>query len=122
MTTILIVDDDKEIGMIFQLALRKVNYQVHYASSGAAAYELAQQLRPQIIFVDLHLAHSSLSGWDLIFQLRACNDCQIGVIIGITAGSEKDIEQAYQAGCNEVLRKPFLAQKLLDTITKYMAN
>jgi CheY-like chemotaxis protein len=53
LATILVVDDDEDFRQLVCLLLRKEGYQTHEATNGIQAVQLAHQIQPALILMDL---------------------------------------------------------------------
>jgi DNA-binding response OmpR family regulator len=120
--SILIVDDDIHMGEIFHLILDREGHDVYYAQYAADAMRIALAIKPTIAFIDLRLPAPDISGVELIRLIKACTDCGDPILIVLTAASDQEIEAALEAGCVDVLRKPFLPSDLLAMVRHYSAN
>ena len=91
---ILIVEDEVIIALSLQRKLENAGYDVPaVASSGSEAVQLALQLQPDLMLVDISLGEE-MSGIDIVTQIRPHLDIPI---IYLTAYSDDDILQLTQA-------------------------
>jgi CheY-like chemotaxis protein len=104
MKTILIVEDvDFNLDLLVQLL--EDDYDIHTATDGAAGLALAEQVRPDLILMDLSLP--VIDGWEATRRLKANVTLQHIPIIALTAHAMSgDEERAKAAGCNDYLSKP----------------
>lgn len=107
---ILVVDDEKDIRDVVKLLLGKEGYSVAEASSGMQAIEM---LRSQIVFdlVILDIIMPELSGVETAAQLRRISDTPILFLTAKSADADKI--EAYSAGGDDYLSKPFSKVELL---------
>ncbi len=80
---ILIVEDDKELSLLFQKVLEKSGYQVKSASDGAQALEVLDREYIDLIISDIMMP--VMDGYELVSELRSAG-YQIPVLM-ITAKS-----------------------------------
>ena len=112
--TILIVDDDDDIRTIISRLFTAQGYRVSEAADGYSAFERARQLIPALIVLDLGLP--GRDGWTVARELRADPAFEQMPILAMTAyGSRATLSSARDAGCQEVLCKPFAIETLIET-------
>ena len=70
MKRILIVEDQAEIRELIRLTLEIGDWDVHEATDGSSALELAQRLRPDIVLLDVMMP-GALDGVAVCERLRA---------------------------------------------------
>ncbi len=110
----LVIDDDPLFNRILCRALTRRGYAVSGAHTAAEALTLAEQMRPQMIVLDLNLAGSggSMSGLALVAPLkRACPDGSIVVLTGYA--SIATAVEAIKLGAAHYLAKPVEVDTLL---------
>ena len=111
MIDVLVVDDDF---MVAKVHARFVDgtpgfRTVGMARTGADALRLVDELRPQLILLDVHLP--DISGLDVLGQLRAGQHL-VGVFV-VTAESDMDaVREALHGGAMQYLVKPFTQDDL----------
>ncbi len=85
------------------------------AADGQAALHLAEQMRPDVIVLDISLP--KISGLDVLVELkRMLPDVEILVLT--MHDSEKTIAQMLRAGCRGYLLKTETGEKLIEALTK----
>ena len=103
---ILIVDDDADIRTIVNHLFTTLGYRVKEAADGLTAFVRARQLAPALIVLDLGLP--GRDGWTVARELRADPALEHIPILALTAYSLRAaLQAARDAGCQEVLCKPF---------------
>jgi len=103
-TAILVVDDERAIGIAIQRLLSRRGYEVETALSGEDAVEKLASGSYQLVITDLNL--KGITGMEV---LRAAKErSPDSAVIMITAyGSEKIAVEAMKAGATDYLPKPF---------------
>jgi CheY-like chemotaxis protein len=114
---ILIVDDDASVREMLTRVLAGEGYLVWTAADGMAALEIAAVARVDLVLLDLNMPGKS--GWDTFERLTAENP-MLAVII-ITASSNQ-LFTALGAGVGALLEKPLDFPKLLQTISRLLAE
>ncbi len=107
--TILIIDDDENIGNMLNEALIKEGYEVLRAYSGTEALMVLEKSRPDLILLDLMLP--GLSGEEVLPKLKG-----IPVII-VSAKTDIDhkVRLLYE-GASDYITKPFVISELMARI------
>jgi two-component system, cell cycle response regulator DivK len=114
---VLVVDDfpDGREMVAEYLAFR--GFSVLQAATGSQAIELARKHRPRLILMDLGMP--GLDGWETTRQLKADARTKNCMIIALTAHAlASQHAGAINAGCDEVIAKPFELSKLADTVER----
>lgn len=107
---ILVVDDEQDIRRIIRILLESSGYQVAEAPNGLAAVEYIRQ-QPN---VDLVLMDIMMRGLNGIEASRAIRERCSAPILFLTAKTqERDKLEAYQAGGDDYLAKPFSHAELM---------
>ena len=109
MTRVLVVDDEPQILRALRINLRVRQYDVHVASTGTQALELAGRYPPDVVILDLGLP--DLDGVEVIQGLRGWTKAPIIVLSGRADSSDK--VEALDAGADDYITKPFGVEELL---------
>jgi two-component system cell cycle response regulator DivK len=113
MPRILLVEDNEISREILSRLLRKAGYQVEHAGDGGQALQIAAQMRPDLILMDMTLP--VLDGWEATRELRSRGETI--PVIAITAHTlDADRERALAAGCDDYEPKPVELPRLLQKI------
>jgi two-component system KDP operon response regulator KdpE len=108
-TTVLVVDDEPQILRALRINLRVRHFDVHVASTGAEALEVAAKHPPDLVILDLGLP--DIDGVEVIGGLRGWTDAPIIVLSGRADSSDK--VEALDAGADDYVTKPFSMEELL---------
>ena len=110
---VLIAEDEALIRLDLREMLEEDGYDVcGEAGDGASAVRLAQELRPQLVILDVKMP--VLDGISAAEQIVAE---RIAPVVILTAFSQRDlVERAREAGAMAYLVKPFQKKDLLPTI------
>jgi CheY-like chemotaxis protein len=111
---ILIAEDYEDNRELLRVLLSSANYAVHETSNGQQCLEMARELKPDLIMVDLSMP--VLDGWELFRELRSDASTATIPCVAITAHGEYDRERALAAGFNGYLSKPFRSSDLFDLV------
>jgi two-component system CheB/CheR fusion protein len=94
---ILIIDDNERVAKSLATLTRLHGHQVHVANGGERGIELAREIRPELILLDIGM--SEMDGYQTCRRLRAEPSCSSTTIIALTGwGQDADREQSRSAG------------------------
>ena len=114
---ILYVEDDPTDADLVARYLRNSPHQLKIAKSIEEASVILGE-EPALVLVDIML-NRSRQGFNFVSQLREHGYTQ--PVIAITALSlPKEKEQCLEAGCTEVLTKPYMIDQLAGVMNKYL--
>lgn len=104
MKKLLIVEDNPDVSTMLQNVLKPEGYEIFVAADGWQGLELFQQIKPQVLLLDLGLP--SLSGLEVLRAITPKHHRTFSVIV-LTAGKQPDdIRQCYELGVQAFLMKP----------------
>lgn len=116
MKSILTIEDQADIRKLIRMTLEFESWQVHEAVDGPSGVLLAQQLRPDVVLMDLMMP-GEYDGIEACRRIRADASLAHTCIIVISArGLAVDRQAALEAGADQYLFKPFSPLDLIDTI------
>lgn len=119
--SILIVEDNSANLRLAHIALTKCGYQVATAETAEEAIHEIDNLKPDIILMDLQLP--GMDGLQLTTEIKRHTATQSIVIIAITAYTrDLDKEKAMKAGCDGYITKPYDALALPGLIEAIYAD
>ena len=106
--------EDSEINRnLLRRRLIRRGFEVEVATDGLAGLQLALELRPDVVLMDMSLPE--MDGWQATSRLRA--ESYEKPIIGLTAHAlTEDRERALQSGCDEFITKPVDFEHLVNSI------
>ena len=109
---VLLVEDEFVVSMTFKLQLESHGYEVvGTANTAEAGIELACELRPDVVLMDIGLPdRDGIAATKDIMQLAPTN------VIIVTAYGDHRVQQALDAGARVVLAKPVLEEQLSQAI------
>jgi DNA-binding response OmpR family regulator len=115
MLTVLIADDEAHVVELVRVTLEDDRVRVVAASDGATALELAAELEPELIFLDVNLP--DLNGLEVCRRLRRQSTLAGARIVMLTAAAQHaDIARGLSAGASHYLTKPFSPVRLLSLV------
>jgi DNA-binding response OmpR family regulator len=108
---VLAADDDEDILALVKFRLERSGYTVLQARDGEEALELARERKPDLAVLDVMMP--KLDGLELTRRLRAEEATSRMPIILLTArAQDTDVQQGFDAGADDYIRKPFSPQEL----------
>jgi two-component system, OmpR family, phosphate regulon response regulator PhoB len=119
MLTVLIADDEAHVVELVRVTLEDERVRVVEASDGATALELAAELEPELIFLDVNLP--DVSGLEVCRRLRREPGLAgVRIVILTAAAQQDDIARGFSAGATDYLTKPFSPVRLLSLVERLM--
>lgn len=120
MKKVLVVDDQKEIRRLVEIALRVGDYQVFQAESGEDAVEIAKKEKPDLIIMDIMMP-GHMDGLEATKIIKNDPDTRDITIIMLTARSqESEIEKGYEAGADDYFIKPFSPLEFINKVEEVL--
>jgi len=114
-STILVIDDDEEACEIIERFLVKDGFNVVTANSGKQGLQLAHELQPAAITLDVMMP--SMDGWTVLRTLKA--DPELHNIPVIMLSMIDDRTRGYSLGAVDYLTKPVDRALLHKTLSRY---
>lgn len=116
--TILICDDEPALRELIRASMDD-GYEFAEASDGIVAMELAQELTPDLVILDLMLPR--LSGLEVLARMNTDEQLKDVPVIVITAWNETR-EDVLAAGADDFVSKPFDPEELRSAVARLVAG
>ena len=117
--TILVIDDNLANLRLLTDVLSSRNFTVHEAANGPAGLEMAANLLPDIILLDISMPE--MDGFEVCRQLKANPPVQDIPVIFISALSDTDdIVKGFELGGVDYITKPFKFREVLARINNQL--
>lgn len=112
---ILLADDSPHAQRIGARILKEEGFDVEIASDGREVYPLLDHFAPDVVIVDVFLP--TRSGLEICHWIKSHPRHQV-IRVVMTAGLLEPFneEQAQAAGCDAIIKKPFEASQMIQTI------
>ncbi|GAB4549739.1 MAG: hypothetical protein OHK0023_14740 [Anaerolineae bacterium] len=110
---ILLVDDDTDLLSLFEIVLVRLGYPIYKATTGKAALDLMESVRPILIVLDLALP--GMSGIEVLTSIRAderYNNIRIVVLTAVPVMMEREHVDLVDI----MLTKPITPRQLEQTV------
>jgi DNA-binding response OmpR family regulator len=112
MATILLVEDEMELGRLIVRELQAVGYGVRHAPDGATALRLFEQETPDLVVLDWMLP--GLDGLEVLRRLRQTS--AVPVLMLTARAEEVDRVVGLEVGADDYLSKPFGTRELVARV------
>src|ERR671926_447502 len=97
MAKILIAEDERDIRDLVAFTLRFAGYEVFVATNGEEAVQLAPQVNPDLVLMDVRMPR--MTGYEACKILKSTPDLRdIPVVFLSAKGQESEIQQGLEAG------------------------
>jgi signal transduction histidine kinase/ActR/RegA family two-component response regulator len=112
---ILVIDDDPVTRDLMQRFLLKEGLQVELATGGQQGLEMAKQLQPDLITLDVMMP--DMDGWSVLSQLKSDKTTADIPVVMLTMIDDK--QRGYALGATDYLGKPIDRERLLHVVQRY---
>lgn len=107
---VLIVDDEEHIRQFMKINLDYAGFEVYEASSGEEAIKMVDEIKPQVLVLDIMLP--GISGYDVCEKVREKYP-RIGIIMVSAKSQDIDKILGLEKGTDDYIIKPFNPQELI---------
>lgn len=111
--SVLIVEDDPQIGRLVTTQLREMDCEVAWVQDGIAGLHLARNDAFDLLILDLMLPR--MDGLEVCRQIRAV-DPFLPILMLTAKASKRDVVRGLEMGADDYLTKPFSTPELLARI------
>lgn len=116
----ILVVDDSRINLEVLERLLKSSYEVHQASDGKKAMELAREVKPDLVLLDVMMP--GMDGFEVCRGLKQDNETAQILVIFLTALSETQHKtKGFSLGAVDYILKPFDTLEVLARIRTHLA-
>lgn len=117
--TVLVCDDEPVVRALVRASLDDGAYEIVEAADGAQSLELARQLRPDLVVLDLMMPERT--GLGVLRELRNEAELAATPVIVLTARTQTvDREVAARLGADRFLTKPFSPLELAELVAELL--
>ena len=115
--TILVIDDDRRVLELLQIALTQNGFRVATAATGEDGIDTVRRDPPDLVILDLRLPRKS--GFEVCAALKSTKETAHIPIIMVSASAEVDSRlQGLMHGADDYLTKPFSPKELLIKVRR----
>ena len=118
---ILVIEDNEQNLYLVQFILEKHGHEVSTATNGRQGIELAANLKPDLILLDIQLP--VMDGYTVAHNLRLNPDLQTTPIVAVTSyAMTGDKIKALAAGCNGYIEKPINPDTFIGQVEEHLSR
>ncbi len=119
-THVFVIDDDVIVREVARVTLEEAGFMVSEADNGVQALEAVENLKPDIILLDLMMPE--MNGFDTCSALRKMPGFELIPILILTALEDiESVNRAYEVGATDFATKPINWLVLVQRV-QYMAR
>ncbi|MBN1565520.1 MAG: response regulator [Anaerolineae bacterium] len=121
MAKILIAEDERDIRDLIEFTLKYAGHEVIKAANGAEAVELAPDVLPDLILMDVRMPR--MTGYEACRALKDIEAVQdIPVVFLSAKGQPSEMDTGLDAGAYDYILKPFAPDQLTSRITEILTK
>ena len=118
MARILVADDESSSYDVLSVALTAEGHEVFYATNGQEALELAVEIQPDLIFLDVMMP--VFDGYETCGRMRSDPDIPADLPIVFLRSTEENTRKMEQVGASDYLTKRHMVADLQDMLVKHL--
>jgi two-component system, cell cycle response regulator DivK len=118
---ILVIEDNEQNLYLVKFLLENEGYEVISAMDGQSGIELAADVKPDLILLDIQLP--VMDGYAVAQNLRLNPDLETTPIVAVTSyAMPGDKERAIEAGCNGYIEKPINPETFAIQVEEHLSK
>jgi two-component system response regulator VicR len=116
------VEDDPEMIDLVKLILTRRGYEVAGANGGKEGLELIEQIRPDLVLLDLMMP--DMDGWEVYQKMKANEHTKDIPVIVVTAKAQSidKVLGLHIAKVDDYITKPFGPSELLSSVARVLPD
>lgn len=114
---ILIVEDVDSNYIFLDTVIQKTKAQIFWAKNGKQAVEMAEEIKPSLVLMDIQLPE--MSGYEATRLIRK-NNPGLPIIAQTAYAFSGEKEKIISAGCNDYITKPIKPKALIEIMSKFL--
>ena len=118
--SILVVEDNDDLQVLFQLLLESEGYEVAIANNGYEAIELLETIEPQLVLMDIMMPGTN--GLDVARNIKQKKDYQTLPIVLVSAVDRLEKQQLNYSKADDIVYKPFDLDDLVSKVERLTDN
>ena len=116
---LLVAEDQFENRLLLHKILEPLGFELHDAFNGEEAVMRYETWKPDLIFMDMRMP--VMDGLEATRRIRASENGSKVKIVALTAHAlENERVEILEAGCDDLVRKPYRENELFEALTKYL--
>ena len=106
--SVLLIDDDVELGQLIEIILNPVGVTVEQAYSGLEGLKKFYEIRPDLVILDVNMP--GMNGFEVCSRLRELSSVPILMLTART--NDSDLLRGFNLGVDDYVKKPFNRNEL----------
>lgn len=121
MAHILVAEDERDIRELINFTLMFAGHKVTQAANGAEALELALQVKPDLVMMDVRMPR--MTGYEACRQMKQHEEIKHVPVVFLSAkGQDEEVQTGIEAGAVAYILKPFAPEELTRRIADILAK
>jgi CheY-like chemotaxis protein len=121
MAHILVAEDERDIRELINFTLMFAGHKVTQAANGAEALELALQVKPDLVMMDVRMP--KMTGYEACRQMKQHEEIRHVPVVFLSAkGQDEEVQTGIEAGAVAYILKPFAPEELTRRIADILSN
>jgi two-component system cell cycle response regulator DivK len=117
---VLVIEDNEQNLYLMRFLLEKHGFTVMEATDGVKGVEMAKELKPHLILLDIQLP--KMDGYAVARELRKNGELASTSIIAVTSyAMVGDRERVLDAGADDYIEKPIDPERFVEQIKKHIS-
>lgn len=112
---VLVAEDNEMNRKTLKIILQKINANIFEAENGKEALEIYKYNKLDIVLMDIQMP--VMNGIEAITEIRK-KDKDIPIIAVTAYAMQKDIDEIYESGVDDIIIKPFKPKEIYDSMSK----
>lgn len=113
--SVLLIEDDDAAQYIYGTILERCGFRVRVSARGAGAVDLALELHPDLVILDIVLP--DMSGFEVLRQIRAEPQTRgLKVLVSTVLALQADRDRGMALGCDAYLAKPVELPRFVEQV------
>ena len=119
MAKILIAEDERDIRDLITFTLKFAGHEVVAASNGEEAFNLAQEILPEIILMDVRMPR--MTGYEACKAMKQIESIRSIPVVFLSAkGQESEVQTGLEVGAVDYILKPFSPDQLTVRVSQLL--
>ncbi len=121
MAHILVAEDERDIRELINFTLMFAGHKVTQAANGAEALELALQVKPDLVMMDVRMP--KMTGYEACRQMKQHEEIRHVPVVFLSAkGQDEEVQTGMEAGAVAYILKPFAPEELTRRIAEILSK
>ena len=118
--SILVVEDNQDLLLLFKLVLESAGYQVATVDNGLAALTQVEKIQPRLIVMDIMMP--DINGLQVSRKIKQKPDYQSLPILLVSAIDRLRDDRLRNSGADDIIYKPFDLDRLIAKVDELISD